>query len=159
MTHLHSAAKQNHTPSMFQIGVMYDNAIGVTQDAMKAVDWYRKSKQSEKPPDRTLAFYKEKNNKLERVDYEEIFKDLLIEAENGNAEIQFQVATIYDQGKLVPLDFNKALGWYKRSAQNNYEEAQFMMGYFYCRGIGVPKDNKIANDWLVKSKRIARCSD
>jgi hypothetical protein len=35
----------------------------------------------------------------------------------------------------------------------------FMMGYFYYSAIGVQKDNKIANDWLVKSKRMGRCSE
>jgi len=93
------------------------------------------------------------------VPYSEILKDLISQAESGNAEIQFQLARIYDDGKLVPRDFDKALHWYKKAAMNNYEEAQFTLGYFYCRGIGVTKDKKIANEWLIKSKRQVRCTD
>jgi TPR repeat protein len=61
------------------------------------------------------------------VQYIEILKDLISQAENGNAEIQFQLARVYDDGKLVPRDFDKALHWYKKAAMNEYEEAQFTL--------------------------------
>jgi uncharacterized protein len=93
------------------------------------------------------------------VQYIEILKDLISQAENGNAEIQFQLARVYDDGKLVPRDFDKALHWYKKAAMNEYEEAQFTLGYFYCRGIGVKKNEAIANEWLIKSKRSDRCME
>lgn len=159
LSHLNTAIDLGNSQAMFRMGVMHDNGIGVRQDALMANDWYRKSKRAEKPSHATVVFYKEKNNKLERVEYSEIFQDLLKKAQAGNAEIQFYVARIYDDGKKVPRDFAKALEWYKKSAHNNYEEAQFTMGYFYCRGIGVKKDSKKANDWFVKSRRMVRCSD
>jgi TPR repeat protein len=93
------------------------------------------------------------------VQYSEILKDLISQAENGNAEIQFQLARIYDDGKLVPRDFDKALHWYKKAALNDYQEAQFALGYFYCRGIGVKKDKEIADEWLIKAKKSDRCME
>lgn len=108
-------------------------------------DWYRKARKAESPVKMTVNYYKEKGNGSVEVQYNEILKNLISQAENGNAGIQFQPARVYDDGELVPRDFDKALHWYKKSAMNAYGEAQFSLGYFYCRGIGVKKDKEIAN--------------
>ncbi len=144
---------------MFHMGMMYDNGIGVQPNALLANDWYRKAKKAELPKKINATFYKEKGNEMVEVPYSEILEDLISQAEGGNAEIQFQLAMIYDDGKLVPRDFAKALHWYKKAAINDYEEAQFILGYFYCRGIGVLKDKEISNEWLMKSNRQVRCMD
>ncbi len=159
ISHLSTAINLGHSQAMHHRGVMYDNGIGVQQDALMANDWYRKAKRAQKPNQAKITFYKQKNNTLEEVAYDELFQDLLKQAKNGNAEVQYQVAKIYDEGFLIPYDFTKALEWYEKSAQNNYEAAQFTMGYFYCRGIGVEKNLKLANDWLLKSNRMVRCLD
>jgi TPR repeat protein len=159
ISHLKSAISLEHAGSMFQMGVLYDNGIGVKQDALVAIDWYRKAKAAEKITNSKIVFYKEKNSGLKEVEYKEIFLGLLKKAEDGDAEIQFQVARLYDEGKLIPRDFTKALNWYAKSAKNSYREAQFMMGYFYCRGIGVDHDLLIANDWFKKSESMTRCTE
>ncbi len=157
LLHLSTAINLGHSQAMHHMGVMYDNGIGVQQDALMANDWYRKTKRAQKPNQAKITFYKQKNNTLEEVAYDELFQDLLKQAKDGNAEVQYRVAKIYDEGQLIPHDFTKALEWYEKSAQNNYEEAHFTMGYFYCRGIGVEKNLKLANDWLLKSNRMVRC--
>jgi len=159
LSHLSTAINMGYSQAMHHMGIMYDNGNGVQQDALTAKDWYRKAKRAKKPNQAKITFYKQKNNKLEVVAYEEIFQDLLKQANDGNAEVQYSVAKIYDEGLLVPPDFTKALEWYEKSAQNNYESAQFTMGYFYCRGIGVEKNIKMADDWFLKSTRMVRCLD
>ncbi len=159
LSHLTTAIDMGYSQAMHQMGMMYDNGIGVKQDALMANDWYRKAKRARKPNQAKATFYKQKNNKLEEVKYNEIFQELLNQAKGGDAEVQYQVANIYDEGYLVPQDFTKAIEWYEKSAQNNYKNAQFMMGYFYCRGIGVEKNLKLANDWFLKSNRMVRCLD
>ncbi len=159
LSHLSTAINLGHSQAMHRMGVMHDNGIGVQQDALMAKDWYRKAKRATKPNQAKTTFYKQKNNKLEEVEYDELFQDLLKQAKGGNAEVQYRVAKIFDEGYLIPRDLTKALEWYEKSAQNNYEEAQFTMGYFYCRGIGVEKNLKLANDWLLKSNRMVRCLD
>jgi TPR repeat protein len=159
ISHISSAIELGHSQAMFHMGMMYDNGIGVQRNALVANDWYLKSRKAESPGKRTFTFYKDKGDGLVEVQYSEILKDLISQAENGDAEIQFQLARVYDDGKLVPRDFDKALHWYKKSAMNEYEEAQFTMGYFYCRGIGVKKNEAIANEWLIKSKRSDGCME
>lgn len=159
MAHISSAINLGHSQAMFHMGMMYDNGIGVERNALEANDWYRRSRASEKLGDAVVTHYKEKNNSLQEVEYSELFEELLSQAAAGHAEVQFQVARIFDDGKLVPRDFGKAIYWYKKAADNGYGEAQFTMGYFYCRGEGVKKDNKVANEWLIKSNRPDRCID
>ena len=159
ISHISSAIDLGHSQAMFHMGMMYDNGIGVQRNALVANDWYRKARKAESPVKKILHYYKGKGNGLVEVQYSEILQNLISQAENGNAEIQFQLAQIYDDGKLVPRDFGNALHWYKKAAMNEYGEAQFTLGYFYCRGIGVQKDKKIANEWLIKSKRTDRCMD
>lgn len=157
ISHISSAIELGHPQAMFHMGMLYDNGIGVQRNALVANDWYRKARKAESPNKTKASYYKEKDSALEEVQHSEILKNLISQAENGNAKIQFQLAQIYDVGKLVSRNFDKALHWYKKAAINEYEEAQFTLGYFYCRGIGVIKDPKIANEWLLKSKRPDRC--
>ena len=37
------AAEQDNAPAQLNLGVMYQNGVGVTQDYVQAVQWYRKS--------------------------------------------------------------------------------------------------------------------
>jgi uncharacterized protein len=159
ISHISSAIALGNSQAMVHMGMMYDNGIGVQRNALVANDWYRKARKAETPDKMDVHYYKEKGNGLVEVQYSEILKNIILRAENGNAETQFQLARIYDDGRLVPRDFSKALHWYKQAAMNGYEEAQFTLGYFYCRGIGVKKNMKIANEWLLKSKRSARCME
>jgi uncharacterized protein len=159
ISHISSAIELGHSQAMFHMGMMYDNGIGVKRNALVANDWYRKARKAEAPVKRALSFYKEKGNGIVEIQYSDVLNDLISQAKNGNAEIQFQLARIYDDGKLVPRDFDKAIYWYQKAALNKYEEAQFTLGYFYCRGIGVKKNKEIANEWLIKSKRSDRCME
>jgi hypothetical protein len=136
---------------------MYDNGAGVEQDALIAMDWYRKGKQAENPVAQNALFLEDDADGMKEVKYPEVFSKLLKQAESGDVASQYQVAVNFDTGALIPRDFDKALKWYQRAAQNNHNESRFLLGYFYCRGLGVAKDAKLANDWLQKSGRDARC--
>jgi len=37
------AAEQGHADAQYNLGMMYDNGHGVTQDYVRAMEWYRKS--------------------------------------------------------------------------------------------------------------------
>jgi len=158
VSYLLSAVDLGHSQAMFTMGLMYDNGNGVKQDALKALDWYRKAKLSERDYVKQLTFFRETDNGLKELNYPEIFTKLLHKAENGNVEAQYQVAENFDTGALIPRDLTKALFWYRKAADNKDRDAQYILGYFYCRGIAVTKDIQIANQWLAKSGRQARCS-
>ena len=74
-------------------------------------------------------------------------------AEQGNAEAQFNLADIYDEGLLgVAKNPEKAALWYTKSANQGNEAAMVSLGdlYYYGSG-GVPKDQAKSIEWYQKA--------
>ena len=157
MAYLSTAADQNYAEAMWKIGEVYENGWGVKKNILTALDWYRKSKQSEvvKSP---IRFMKLKNGHAVLQSNSEAIQALERNAAKNNAESEFKLGKIYDEGKLTQRNLEKALFWYEKAAMNNHTHSMLMMGYFLCRGIGGEIDKVKANDWLNKSGRTAHCN-
>lgn len=90
-------------------------------------------------------------------------------AEKGNAEAQFRLGEIYDDGgmfkavpgpdgsytdarvvevRAVPKDFGLAAKWYRKAAEQGNAYAQNGLGRLYADGKGVPQDYAEAYFWL-----------
>ena len=76
-------------------------------------------------------------------------------AKSGDAEAQYNLAVLYEEGQGVTKDFGKALSWYHLAAKQGHVEAQFkfasslnedhpeanfLMGEMYRTGEGVSKN-------------------
>ena len=73
---------------------------------------------------------------------------LRLAAENGDAETQFNLGVLYDNGgQGVPQDYKEAIKWYRLAADQGDADAQFNLGVFYHFGEGVPQDYKEAVKW------------
>ena len=48
--------------------------------------------------------------------WDSLFKEKLAEASNGNAEAQYDVGTMYQNGRGVKADRDKAIAWYQKAA-------------------------------------------
>ena len=48
--------------------------------------------------------------------WDSLFKEKLAEASNGNAEAQYDVGTMYQNGRGVKADRDKAIAWYRKAA-------------------------------------------
>ena len=157
MAYLSTAADQNYAEAMWKIGEVYENGWGVKNNTLTALDWYRKSKQSEAVKSR-IRFMKLKNGHAVLQSNSEAIQALERNAAKNNAESEFKLGKIYDEAKLAERNLEKALFWYEKAAMNNHAHSMLMMGYFLCRGIGVEIDKVKANDWLNKSGRNAHCN-
>ena len=73
--------------------------------------------------------------------------DLIKTAEQGDAEAQFNLGVIYDEGQGVPQDYAEAAKWYRMAAEQGDADAQFILGVMYDEGQGVPKDDTEAVKW------------
>ncbi len=56
-------------------------------------------------------------------------------AEQGNAEAQFNLGSLYYQGWGVPQDYGKATEWLRKSAEQGYVFAQVTLGSIYAEGV------------------------
>ena len=73
-------------------------------------------------------------------DYPTALRELQPLAEKGDMESQFDLATMYDTGKGVPVDPAMSFVWYERAAKQGQKAAQFNLGVMFEDAIGVPKD-------------------
>jgi TPR repeat protein len=49
------------------------------------------------------------------------------EADSGDAEAQYWLGRIYDQGRLLPKDAEKSVRWYEKSAGQGYAPAEYVV--------------------------------
>ena len=73
-------------------------------------------------------------------------------ANSGNAEAQYQLASLYRSGRGVALDEALAFKWMKAAAERGHVKAQFNLGSMYLAGRGVGRDAEQARIWLSKAK-------
>lgn len=74
-----------------------------------------------------------------------------LQAEQGLAQSQYELGTMYAGGQSVPRDHVEAAKWYRLAADQGYAQAQFALGLMYQKGQGVPKDDIQAVTWLRRA--------
>jgi hypothetical protein len=68
-------------------------------------------------------------------------------ADQGNANAQSILGSMYSNGQGVPKDYVLAVKWYRLAADQGDANAQSNLGYMYANGRGVPKDYVLAVKW------------
>jgi len=79
--------------------------------------------------------------------WETALRELLPEAEAGNAEAQYRVGRIYRRGLSVPVNVDLALKWYEAGAINGSNKAMHGLALMHDIGEQVPKDLGHAECW------------
>jgi len=69
-------------------------------------------------------------------------------AEQGDADAQFNLGVMYDEGHGVLQDDAEAVKWYRKAAEQGNAKAQFNLGVMYGNGRGVPQDYVEAHKWF-----------
>ena len=77
-------------------------------------------------------------------------------AQHGDAAAQYNLGSMYNEGKSVPEDDAKAVRWYRRAAEQGYEKAQHNLGWSYATGRGVLKNKVKAYAWWSISAKQGR---
>ena len=79
------------------------------------------------------------------------FMKLKRSAEQGNAEAQYKLGLMYDIGKEVDQDYQKAFKWYEKSANQGLASSQSKLGSMYRYGKGVEVNHAKASEWYWKA--------
>lgn len=77
--------------------------------------------------------------------------NLRVAAEAGVAGAQYELATRYAEGRLVPRDLRQAAQWYEKAALQGLAPAQYRLGSMYEKGLGVTRDLGRAKTWYQKA--------
>ncbi len=72
-------------------------------------------------------------------------------AEQGNANAQSALGTLYNSGRLGEPDHAKALRWYQAAAKQGNPLAEYNIGYMHYAGHGLPRDDREALRWIGKA--------
>ena len=72
---------------------------------------------------------------------------LLLDADNGNAEAQNDLALLF----LANKKFREAVYWLKLAIKQGNTSAMHCLGRAYMDGTGVPKDENLGLMWIAKA--------
>ncbi len=72
-------------------------------------------------------------------------------AEMGNPVVQIEYALLFEQGNLVPQNWDSAFFWMKKAAEQNHPIAQYNMGVYHENGRGTARNIPLAISWYQKS--------
>ncbi len=69
-------------------------------------------------------------------------------ADQGNADTQYNLGLMYNNGIGVTQDYAEAMKWYRKAADQGNAKAQSNLGLMYDNGQGVTQDYVQAHMWL-----------
>ena len=83
----------------------------------------------------------------------DIREQLRADAEQGNAEAQYNLGTLYKRGNGddISQDYQESLRWYHLASEQGHARAQALLGTMYYEGNGTPQDYQQALRWYRKA--------
>ena len=118
------AADQKHARAQYNLGVMYENGMGVAQSHEEAVKWFRlAADQGYATAQNTLGAMYQDGNWVSQS-HEEAIKWYQLAATQGCAEAQCNIGAMYAKGEGVAQDMAKAIHWCKLAADQGHTMAQ-----------------------------------
>ncbi len=128
---LSASANDGNRIAMLRLGQIYEDGVpGTPTDWKIADEWYGKA----------FQLSEDRNSSETEIAAEMKVADSMMLAEQGNAEVQNNLGSMYYHGKGVPKDLAKAVEWYQKAAAQGNADAQRNLGSMYNHGKGVPKD-------------------
>ncbi|CBJ83038.1 conserved hypothetical protein [Xenorhabdus bovienii str. Jollieti] len=105
----------------------------------------------------TTACYSESNGsehfnvKTTQVDEKTHIEIIHALANSGHIGAQYELGTMYSEGKGVKQDYIKAKDWYEKAALQGDMNSQVSLGVMYYYAEGIPQDYIKAKEWLEKA--------
>lgn len=86
-----------------------------------------------------------------KKDYQQALYYYQQAANQGLAQAQYQLASMYTDGHGVKQDDRQAAQWYRPAAEQGHKQAQTRLGYMYSKGLGLKQSNAQALNWYRKA--------
>ncbi len=161
------AAEQGHAAAQIAVATMHENGEGVPQDSAEAIRWYRlAAEQGHAEAQATLGSIFKPTAYSSSVgalnvsgtlrtelgdgmtqDYAEAVRWYRLAGEQGHAEAQATLGSMYRNGEGVAQDYAEAVRWYRLAGEQGHADAQATLGSMYENGEGVAQDDSEAVRW------------
>ena len=84
-------------------------------------------------------------------DFRAAYEEWLPLAELGDAEAQYNLGVMFDEGAGIDRDLGKAAEWYRKAADQGFVDAQINLGMMYYHGQGFTCDHAEAAKWFRRA--------
>ena len=129
--------------------------MGVKQDDVQAVDWYRKAAKQGLADAQFFVGWMYDHGRGEKQDQAQAQAQAVIwyrkAAEQGHAVAQYKIGNMYAKGKGIEVNDVEACNWYFKAVKNGSKDAQLKLASHYQQGHGLKKDLLQATYWSLKS--------
>ncbi len=147
-----SLAEQGFAEAQLGLGMMYFEGLGVAQDDVKAVAWFRKAiEQGDALAQASLGLMYFKGLGVAQ-NYVQAFEWTRKAAEQGQTDAQFFLGFLYEEGHGAAQNYVKAFEWTRKAVEQGdgypYGQAQSKLGAMYGLGRGVAQDDVRAYVWF-----------
>lgn len=142
------AAEAGLAVAQFNLGVAYDQGVGVSQDYAAAANWYRQAADQGNAGamfNLALLYYKGRGVPQDYVAAADWYRKA---ADQGDVDAQNNLASMYGIGRGLTQDYATAAKWYRKAAEQGSTRAQFNLAQAYFKGQGVAKDLVQAHMWM-----------
>ena len=79
------------------------------------------------------------------------YSEIRAAAERGDANAQFNLGLMYEEGRGVAQDYAQAVAWYRKAADQGNANGQAGLGAMYANGWGIERDDTEAVAWFRKA--------
>ncbi|HEX8533744.1 MAG TPA: tetratricopeptide repeat protein [Allosphingosinicella sp.] len=131
---LEKAAQSGDPEASYHLGMIYNNGIGVTQDAKRAFAHFSRAAEAGDPLGayKVGCYYAGQFEGVVKADEEQALRHKLKAAEAGYKLAQVDVAIIYARRE----DNRSALKWFEAAAKQGDAQSLYNLSVFYRDGLG-----------------------
>lgn len=142
-----AAAEQGYAPAQYSLGSMnaYDHEVVEPVEARQLIR--AAAEQGYAPAQFSVGL----SISVNESDNEEGVRWLRAAAEQGYADAQRHLASCYEHGRGVAVDFREALLWLRAAGEQGHADAALNAGHFYEEGMGTARNYKEALRWFLAS--------
>lgn len=143
-----SGAENDDPQSLFILGAMHLNGLGVEKNPQKAEELYLKAAQNGYLPAITTLSVLYAAGDVLPEDREAAMALAVQAAQMGDVDAQLMAATWYENGFAGVKDVEQAVKWYTKAARNGEKNAKMALALIYREGKGrVPPNIHTAKRW------------
>ena len=150
------AAEKGNADAMCNLGYMYRNGEGVTEDHALAIEWYKKAAKKGIVSAMYILGYMYYWGFGVTRNYARAFGWYLKAAEKGDVAAMNALGNMYFNGQAVTRNIKRAVEWFEKAANGGNFSAMKNLSYIYKEGKGIERDLQKAEEWKRKAEAAQR---
>ncbi len=144
---LTKSAARDYCPAMFSLGLCYEEGIGTTKDAKKALGLYQRAADAGNADALYRLGMGAEKGTLLSLDSMKAVGYYRKSAEKGHPYGMWALGRCYEDGIGVDADAGQAYLWLRRAADKGVTDAQYRLAKMYENGTAVAKSSDEALAW------------